>query len=177
MASSLKKTSIRVLNLNNVGIVNSLYSVNYTLTKLCKLPLEELTLENNYFHRGDLQPLFSTCFPKLQILSLSNNYKFGGIEITQDILKLKHLVGLNISYQITNSEYVSSTYQKYGTHHLFQRKDISLHVKTQHHRIKRSALIFQTRMACLYNPPRHIQWINMSHKAFLPSHLPELVML
>ena len=175
IASSLQKTSIRVLNLNNIGIVNSLHSVNYTLTKFCKLPLEELTLDNNYLHTADLEPIFSTCFPKLKILSLSENFIYRAIKMAQDIMKLEHLVGFNFSYQMTLSDHAFSTYGKYVTHHLFERKPDWSPAKIINHRIKRRTHICQTGMACPYALPRNLEWIDMSHNALLVSKVPELV--
>ena len=165
ISSSLKKTSIRVLNLNNVGIVNYFHSVNYTLTKLCKLPLEELSLENNYLHSEDLEPLFSSCFPELQILSLSENYIYADIEMVQDIMKLKHLTGFNMSFQMTLSD------------HPFERKHIWSPTKIINHRIKREKHICQVGMACPFKLPRHLEWIDISNNALLVSNVPALVMM
>ena len=174
IASSLKKTAIRVLNLNNVGIVNPLHSVTYILKKFCGLPLEELTLENNYLHSEDIEPLFSTCFPKLQILSLSENYIYADMNLIQDIMKLQHLIGFNISYQMTLSDYVSSG--KYVTPYLFERKHAWSPTKIINHRIKRE-IISHTGKASPFVVPRKLEWIDMCHNKFLVSNVPELVMM
>ena len=162
ISSSLKKMSIRVLNLNNVGIVNSLHSVTYTLKRFCSLPLEELTLDNNYFYIGDLKPIFSTCFPKLKILTLSNNYLSLAFEVVTDIMNLKNLIQFNISNQMT--------LQSSNSH-------MNHHSETMVHRLKRSAHLCETGMACPYVIPRKMEWIDISYNGVHIANIPELVLL
>ncbi len=59
--------------------------------------LIELTLDKNAIY--NVQPLFSRCLPKLEILSLGENYLYERSELTLDFYNLSHLVGLNISWQ------------------------------------------------------------------------------
>ena len=59
--------------------------------------LVELTLDKNAIY--NVQPLFSRCLPKLEILSLGENYLYERSELTLDFYNLTHLVGLNISWQ------------------------------------------------------------------------------
>ena len=122
IAPSLHNTSIRVLNLNNVGLVNTLYSATDILKEFCRLHLEELTLDNNYFHYKDVEPIFSKCFSKLTILSLSDNYVLLGINVIADIMKLKHLVGLNISNQMTLLDIVPPKNGNAIVNHQHERK-------------------------------------------------------
>ena len=164
IASSLKKTSIRVLNLSNVGLVNHLHSVKYTLKQFCSFSLEELTLDNNYLQAGDLEHfLFSTCFSNLKILTLSGNYLYFQFKAVTDIMKLKKLIGFNISNQWMESSILNH--------------DVNHHSEIINHRLKRTAHMCQTGMACPFVAPRKLEWIDISNNAFKAANIPELVLL
>ena len=103
IAVSLKNTSIQVLKLNHTGISNTYKSPTDIITSFCGLGLKELILDHNFIHKID--PIFSKCFTKLEILSLAENNLEETLELVFDTLNIKHLVGLNFSSQnwVTNT--------------------------------------------------------------------------
>ena len=97
IAASLKNTSIEALRLNNTGIGNAYKSSTEIVKSFCGFGLIELTLDDNFIHKID--PIFSKCFQKLEILSLADNYLEETLELVFDTLQIEHLVGLNYSSQ------------------------------------------------------------------------------
>ena len=65
---------------------------------LGELRLKELTLDDNAI--GKLDPVFSEYLPDLEVLSLGNNVIDFDVNLLKDFKKLKHLTGLNVSWQI-----------------------------------------------------------------------------
>ena len=97
IADSLKNTSIQALRLNHTGISKSYRSPTKIIKSFCGLGLKELILDHNFIHK--LDPIFSKCFPKLEILSLAENYLEESLDLVFDTLNIEHLVGLNYSSQ------------------------------------------------------------------------------
>ena len=64
---------------------------------LGELHLKQLTLDNNAMET--LKPIFSKYFSRLEVLSVGNNFLRNALEFRYDIIKLKHLIGLNVSWQ------------------------------------------------------------------------------
>ena len=88
---SLKQTALQTLHLNHTGIGQA------ESTTLGELHLKELTLDDNDFEQ--LDPVFSEYLPELEVLSLENNFIDFGANLLKDLKKLKHLTGLNVSWQ------------------------------------------------------------------------------
>ena len=70
IAASLKNTSIQVLRLNNTGISNT--DPTEIIQCFYSFHLKELILDHNSIHK--IEPIFSKCFPELEILSVADNY-------------------------------------------------------------------------------------------------------
>ena len=127
---SLRNTSIEVLRLNNTGISNegdpSLISTK--LEHFCGLPLKELTLDSNYLH--DFKHFLHKCFPLLEILSLGDNYIMTYNIMRSDIIKLRHLVGFNVSFQRRIADFTHSDMDGWSTA-MHENKYITKKLKEQ----------------------------------------------
>ena len=115
---SLKETTIQSLKLNNTGIGEAKFTT-HILKALGELHLKELTMDNNAIE--NLDPVFSEYLPDLEVLSLGNNFiDFDGM-LFNDLRQLKHLTGLNTSWQNQNAMNSSETqtpgknYKELGT--------------------------------------------------------------
>ena len=87
---SLKETAILTLKLNNTGISET-ESTTDILRVLGKLPLKQLTMDNNGIEK--LDNLFSEYLPDLEVLSLGNNFMdFNNLEFITDLWSLRQLV-------------------------------------------------------------------------------------
>ena len=154
-ASSLKNTSIQSLMLNNTGMGPTGSSVK--LQAFCGLNLKTLTLDSNEIEI--LEPVFTKCFPELEILSLADNHIVPPLSLCIDIMKLRNLAGFNASSQ-------------YRVRH---KRDISA--------TKSSSKIFTTEIICgdgmacpLFLPPK-IKWIDVSHNGVRKLRTPELALI
>ena len=145
IAPSLRNSSIQSLRLNNTGIGNTYKSVTEILTRFCDLRLKELILDNNFMR--DLEPIFnSTCFSELEILSLAENCLVEPVNLTYNILTIKHLVGLNMSSRCRVDD-------NRATIPSIRKPRIS----------KRAIDICVRGMACPIILPPRIEWIDVSH--------------
>ena len=155
-APSLTNTSIQSLMLNNTGMGRTGSSVK--LQEFCGLNLKILTLDSNEIEI--LEPVFTKCFPELEILSLADNHIVPPLSLWNDIMKLRNLVGFNASSQ-------------YRVHH--HKRDISA--------TKSSTEFFTTEIICgngmacpLFLPPK-IKWIDVSHNGVRKLRTPELALI
>ena len=156
---ALKKTSIESLKLNNTGMGQE-QTLTSVLKELGRLHLKQLTLDDNML--SDLEPIFSEYFPDLEVLSLGNNLLGGAIELTYDIMRMKHLISLNVSWQ-----------EKFS-------KETKLPLVPVLHGNglqERDGVICQPGMACPLILAPKLQWIDLSHSKYAPLRLPEFVIL
>ena len=159
IAGSLRKTSIRILRLNNTGIGNPPNPTSI-LIKFCNLSLEELTLDNNFIHH--LGPIFRDCFPNMRILSLADNYLLTNLHVIRNIMFLENLVGLNFSYQNTLSH---------------SRPNENRYDRLVLSRRKREEHMCMKDMACPLVPPPNLLWIDLSHSGLFTVNVPKIVLL
>ena len=159
---ALKKTSIETLKFNNTGLGQEGIDLKKILKKLGKVHLKQLTLDNNTL--SDLKPIFSKHFPDLEVLSLGNNLLGGAIKLTRDILKMKHLIGLNVSWQ-----------DKFSKQTTFTRMSPAVSVLNGNSSEVTSGAICQPGMACLLILPPKLQWLDLSHSRYAPSRLPKFI--
>ena len=97
--SALNETSIESLKLNNTGI-GKLVNFLLILKNLGELQqLKRLTLDNNSIRVDCSGPIFSEYFPQLEVLSVGNNFISDNPRLRVDFMNMKHLIGLNWSYQ------------------------------------------------------------------------------
>ena len=158
IADSLKNTSIHALRLNNTGISKSYRSPTKIIKSFCGLGLKELILDHNNIHKFD--PIFSKCFPKLEILSLAENYLQESLDLVFDTLLIEHLVGLNYSSQSRVGDTVVSD----SEHKILKRQTGEYHICEQH-------------MACPMILPRKLKWVDMSRSGIEIQQIPELVLM
>ena len=158
---ALKKTSIEILKLNDTGMGQERLDLTTILKKLGELHLKQLTLDSNMFSKFS-NPIFSKHFPDLEVLSLGNNLLGSAITLTDDIMKMKHLIGLNVSWQ-----------------HKFSKEPISPAVPVLHGNGSKVTVgvICQPHMACILILPPKLQWIDLSHSRYAPLRLPKFAML
>ena len=72
------------------------------LKKLGELHLKQLSLDNNSI--ANLTPMFSEYLLDLEVFSLGDNFIRYPVDLWDDFMKLKHLKGLNVSWQDKNTE-------------------------------------------------------------------------
>ena len=158
---ALKKTLIETLRLNNTGLGHQgLHFKMRILKKLGKLHLKQLTLDNNTL--SDLKPIFSKHFNDLEVLSLGNNLLGEAIQLTYDIMKMKHLIGLNVSWQ-----------EKFSKQNTFTSMSPAVPVLNGNGSQVTAGDIWQSGVACLLILPTKLQWIDLSHSRYAPIRLPE----
>ena len=160
---ALKKTSIETLMLNNTGLGQEGLDLMTILKKLGKLHLKQLTLDSNMFTNFS-NPIFSKRFPDLEVLSLGNNLLGGAFTLTKDIMKMKHLIGLNVSWQ-----------HKFSTQTMSISPTVPV-LNGNSFKLKAGAFC-QPDMACPLNLAPKLQWIDLSHSPYAPGRLPEFVFL
>ena len=160
-ASSLKNTSIKSLMLNNTGIGGSgLEGTSIKIKEFCGLNLKTFTLDSNQIN--GIGPIFKTCFPELEILSLADNYLPPDLTLWLNILQLRNLIGINTSSQYSFSR----------VHH---KRDISS-ISASDPTIT-PAHVCGSGMACpLWLPPK-MEWIDVSHNGVRAIRLPELALI
>ena len=156
LASSLLHTPIKVLRLNNTGL-GDYSSITPLLKKFCRLDLRELTLDGNYIHVID--PIFSQCFPNIEIFSLAYNNIYLYTTLLHDILKLKNLIGLDISHQ--------------GRYRALP----SMPTTNTRKRKTREVTICEIKMACPLSLPPKLQWIDASNNEYHTSDFPEMALM
>ena len=150
---ALKKTSIDTLKLNNTGI-GQVTVLRPILKELGELHLKQLTLDNNTMRT--LKAIFSKSFPKLEVLSVGNNFLSDALSLRYDIMELKHLIGLNVSWQqkFTGQANVTSTSSQWAIND-----------------------ICDPGMACPLTFPPKIEWIDLSHTNMGAIDLPEFALI
>ena len=162
---SLKNTSIETLKLNNTGMGQmGLPDLMTTLKKLGDLHLKQLTIDNNML--TTLDPIFSDHFPDLEVLSLGCNFLADALSLRYDILKMKHLIGLNVSWQ-----------QKYTKQPPFMTLSVLGPILNASSLPVPVDVICLPGMACPLTLPPKLQWIDLSHSNYGTIRLPELVLL
>ena len=154
---SLKKTSLETLKLNNTGIGRE-EIITPILQKLSELNLKKLTFDNNSMYNFCLK--FSEHFPRLEVVSFGNNLLGSFIHLRYDILEMKHLVGLNVSWQYKYSKQTTVGPISNGN---------SSHLG--------AGVICQLGMACPLILPPKLQWLDMAHSSYGTIRLPEFVFL
>ncbi len=160
ICKSLHNTSLQILKLNNTGMEYE-YGVSSRIqSALCGLDLRELFLDNNDI--TTLDPTFSKCFPKLKILSFSNNFISPKHELVFDILSLKRLTGLNISCQYTGPG--CATNRNFSSVRSVREK-------------RGAGIICAPGMSCPLFLPPNLQWLDISHNGLVNVDLPEVVLL
>ena len=160
---ALKKTSIETLRLNNTGIGRE--TVLMPIVKmLSDLHLKQLTVDNNTINY--LKPIYSKYFLDLEVLSLGNNFVHDALALRYDVMKMKHLIGLNVSWQQKFTRQANLT----GLPTIGKFLNVS---------ISRGAVdeICDPGMACPLTFPVNIQWLDLSHSNYGAIRLPELVLL
>ena len=96
--ASLKNMSITKLKLNNTGIGSIKIPTAFLLMNFCYLPLKELLLDHNFLNV--IEPVFTKCFPTLEVLSIADNYMLLDTSLIYDtIFGLPNLMGFNMSWQ------------------------------------------------------------------------------
>ena len=160
---ALKKTSIESLMLNNTGIGQEKV-LTPLAKKLGELHLKKLTLDNNTINY--LKPKCVKYFTKLKVLSVGNNFVFNSLTLKHSFMSMKQLTGLNVSWQQKFSE---------------QANVMRLPPKSK--LLNGTSLqgvgnnICDPGMACLWNFPPNIQWVDLSHSNYESSRPPEFVLL
>ncbi len=152
LLSSVQKTPIQQLILNNTGLGIAPVSQQRILDALCSLnrTLKRLCLDHNNMHSFDVN--VRACFPKMELLSLADNYFPLTQKIIYEVFMLKHLVGYNLSWQeaVTISDF---------------------------NRHKRRLQFCENGQACpIYLPP-NLRWIDASHGGMRFSLVPEMAFL
>ena len=162
---ALKKTSIETLMLNNTGIGQETV-LTPILKRLGSLHLKQLALDNNAINY--LRPVYLEYLIDLEVLSVGNNFVHDAlaIDLRYDLMNMKHLIGLNMSWQ-----------QKFTG----QTNRISLLQKAKPLNGSNSQRpvndICDREMACPLTFPSNIQWIDLSHTNLGAIRLPEFVLL
>ena len=159
IAESLRKTSVRILRLNNTGIGNPSNPTSI-LKKFCNLSLEELIFDNNFIHH--LGSIFRDCFSNMRVLSLADNYLLTNLHLIRNIMFLENLVGLNFSYQNTISH---------------SRPNENRYDRLVLSRRKREEHMCMKDMACPLAPPPNLLWIDLSHSGLFTVNVPKIVLL
>ena len=158
---SLKKTSIRTLNLNHTGI-GHVESIRQILKALGELNLKELTMDNNAIEK--LDPVFSQYLPDLEVLSFGNNFIDFDVILINDFFNLKNLTGLNMSWQNMNG------INSYDTKVQGKKRQGTKNTKPGNN-------VCNPDMACPVMLPSQIEWIHISHFGGDVQFIPELVIL
>ena len=165
---ALKKTSIETLKLNNTKIGQETVLTKF-LETLGELHLKKLTLDNNTI--ANIDPIFSENLPDLEVLSLGNNFLREPIDLWYDFMKLKHLIGLNISWQDKNTveATVRTTLMKPATPGKVLSKGMSKDWTVGEW--------CSTGMACVMIFPPKLEWIDISQNGIKAQRLPELAFI
>ena len=165
---ALKKTSIETLKLNNTKIGQGMVLTRF-LEKLGELHLKKLSLDNNTI--ATLDPIFSEYLPDLEVLSLGNNYIREPMALWYDFMKLKHLIGLNVSWQDKNT--VEATLKTALMKPSTPSKVLSKVMSTKWTVGEKCS----TGMACPMIFPPKLEWIDISHNGIKAQRLPELAFI
>ena len=106
---------------------------------------------------------------------MSDNYLLLGINVIADIMKLKHLVGLNVSNQSTRLGIIPPKNGDAIVNNLYERKRIWSSFQRMTRRKKTPPC--QTGMACPFVFPKNLKWVDTSHNALQVADVPELVFM
>ena len=158
IADSLKNTSIQALRLNNTGIGSSYQSSTDIIYYFCGLFLKELILDQNSIR--EMKPIFRECFPRLEILSLADNYLVETVWLTLDTLNLRHLVGLNYSSQ--NWMNINSPLD--STHKRVKKFKEKVHACEKH-------------MVCPFILSSQLKWIDLSRSGIRIQQTPQVELM
>ena len=158
---ALKKTSIETLRLNNTGLSLGGRDLTKIFKKLGELHLKQLTLDNNTMET--LKPIFSKSFSDLEVLSVGNTFLRDAVELRYDIFKMKHLIGLNVSWQVKYTEDSSTSLMNLSAEALNDRSS--------------SNDICEPGVTCPLPWPPNIDWMDLSHSSIEAILLPEFVLL
>ena len=160
---ALKKTSIESLMLNNTGIGQEMV-LTPLIKKLGELHLKKLTLDNNTINY--LKPIYLEYLSQLEVLSLGNNFIHDALALRHSMMKMKHLTGLNVSWQ-----------QKFTEQDNMIR--FPLKGKLLNNSSSQGAVndICNPGMACPLTFPPNIKWIDLSRSQLGTIRVPELVLL
>ena len=143
---ALNQTSIETLMLNNTGMGQEL-TLTSVLKEVGRLHLKKLTLDNNTIDY--LKPIHVEYVIDLEVFSAGNNFVHDALALRQNVINMKHLFGLNMSWQqkFTGQINRMSLLQPF--------KGSSLQGPVNE--------ICASHMICPLNFPPNIQWIDLSH--------------
>ena len=158
IADSLKNTSIQALRLNNTGIGSSYQSSTDIIYYFCGLFLKELILDQNSIR--EMKPIFRECFPRLEILSLADNYLVETVWLTLDTVNLRHLVGLNYSSQ----NWINTNFPLDSTHKRVKRFKEKVHACEKH-------------MVCPFILSSQLKWIDLSRSGIRIQQIPQVALM
>ena len=144
---AMKKNTIKHLYLNNTGIGHSFSKI---IRELNGTNLRTLVVDNNRI--PTYEPILSKCLPNLEIFSLGDNILYIRTENAVDFENLRHIRGVNVSWQHRISQPGGNRYP---------------HI----HRRKRTPTICGPNMACPLRFPKSLEWMDLSHFGI---HLPEI---
>ena len=155
IARDVTSVPLEKLYMNNTGIEDHMEIFIWTIgeNKEKGKNMRVLTLDSNSIY--DFTDFFSKQFPNLEILSLGDNYWNPDSRFFADLFKMKHLVGLNISWQQGAS--------------MMSRAKRSLHDNKLH--------FCQVGTACPLNLPQNLEWVDLSHFGFQLPQVPEMAWL
>lgn len=160
IADSLRNTKIETLILNNTGIRTGFHSKWSIIQKFCGLKLKNLFLDHNQLH--DINVKIKTCLPNLEILSLSDNFLRMHGSLLYSVLRLKYLVGCNISWQYRLSSKSPSKIDSF--YQTLSLNNINMHK-------------CEKDMACPIAFPPNMIWFDASHTDINFRVWPEMILL
>ena len=160
---ALKKTAIETLLLNNTGIGQE-PTLTSVLKELGRLHLKKLTLHNNtinYFKLIHVEYVID-----IEVFSAGNNFVHDALALRQNVMKMKHLIGLNMSWQQKFTEQAN-------------RMSLLAKGKLMNGSSSQAGVneICQPGMACPLTFPSNIEWIDLSHTNMGAIRLPELALI
>ncbi len=156
------------------------------IERTCGLPLRKLYLDRNEIRE---LPMLSKCFPYLKILSIPHNLVYERSENILDFYKLKHLEGIDLSYQQNNELNVFIPKTKMESDRNVGGKQKSNRmiktIGTMSNTIPEVVVMNRVRGPVICNPgqscpislPKEMKWVNMSHGGYHMPDVPEMVLL
>ena len=162
VGSDLNNVQLEKLYMNNTGIRDG---IQYFLNQIGEgngIQMKVLTLDSNLIY--DYTKSISKKFPNIEILSLGDNYWNAQSKFFVDFGRMKHLIGLNMSWQ-QGTSYGTRNRRKRSRQDVWKWKDVNkMH-------------LCQIGIACPLNIPHRLQWVDLSHFGFQLPHVPEMALL
>ena len=107
-----------------------------------------------------MKPIFRECFPRLEILSLADNYLVETVWLTLDTVNLRHLVGLNYSSQ----NWINTNSPLDSVHKRIKRFKEKVHACEKH-------------MVCPIILSRQLKWMDISRSGIKVQQIPQLALM